>query len=48
VSSLSDHKWGIESTVSIRDGLGIAFSLWWIYFDNVDGSAIRAFRERLE
>jgi low temperature requirement protein LtrA len=25
-------------------GLGIAFSLWWIYFDNVDGSEIKALR----
>jgi hypothetical protein len=24
-------------------GLGIAFSLWWIYFDSVDGSEARAF-----
>ena len=46
MSSLSDHKWGIESTISIGAGLSIAFSLWWIYFDNVDGSAIRAFREK--
>jgi low temperature requirement protein LtrA len=26
--------------------LGIAFSLWWIYFDSIDGSPIRAFREK--
>jgi low temperature requirement protein LtrA len=26
-------------------GLGIAFSLWWVYFDTVDGSEIRALRE---
>jgi low temperature requirement protein LtrA len=25
--------------------LGIAFSLWWVYFDTVDGSEIRALRE---
>ena len=25
--------------------MGIAFSLWWVYFDTVDGSEIRALRE---
>jgi low temperature requirement protein LtrA len=46
VASLSDHEWNIESTISIGAGLSIAFSLWWMYFDNVEGSPIRAFRER--
>ena len=46
VSSLSDHKWGIESTIALGAGLGIAFSLWWIYFDSIDGSTIRAYREK--
>lgn len=46
ISSLSGHKWNIESTISIGAGLGIAFSLWWIYFDSIDGSPIRAFREK--
>jgi low temperature requirement protein LtrA len=46
VSSLSDQKWSIESTISIGAGLGIAFSLWWIYFDSIDGTVIRAFREK--
>ena len=45
VASLSDHEWNVESTISIGSGLSIAFSLWWIYF-NVEGSPIRAFRER--
>ena len=46
VASLSDHEWSIESTISIGAGLSIAFSLWSIYFDNVEGSSIRAFHER--
>jgi low temperature requirement protein LtrA len=46
VASLSDHEWNIESTISVGAGLSIAFSLWWMYFDNVEGSPIRAFRER--
>ncbi len=46
VASLSYHEWNVESTISIGVGLSIAFSLWWIYFDNVEGSPISAFRER--
>jgi low temperature requirement protein LtrA len=46
VSSLSDHEWTIESTISIGAGLSIAFSIWWMYFDNIDESPIRAFREK--
>jgi low temperature requirement protein LtrA len=46
VASLSEHEWNIESTIAIGAGLSIAFSLWWMYFDNVEGSPIRAFRER--
>jgi len=46
VASLSEHEWNIESAISIGAGLSIAFSLWWMYFDNVEGSPIRAFRER--
>jgi low temperature requirement protein LtrA len=46
VSSLSDHEWSIESTISIGAGLGIAFSLWWVYFDSIDCTVIRAFREK--
>lgn len=46
VASLSDHEWTIEATISVGAGLSIAFSLWWIYFDNIEGSPIRAFREK--
>src|SRR5919202_3506383 len=46
VSSLSEHEWNIGSTISIGAGLSIAFSIWWMYFDNLEGSPIRAFRER--
>jgi low temperature requirement protein LtrA len=46
VSSLSHHEWNLESTISIGAGLSIAFGLWWLYFDNTDGSPIRAFRQK--
>jgi low temperature requirement protein LtrA len=28
ISSLTGHKWDIESTISMGAGLNIAFSLW--------------------
>jgi len=42
VAGLAGHEWNIYSTLSVGLGLSIPFSLWWIYFDNVGGSAIRA------
>ena len=45
VNGIADHNWTISSILSAGLGLGIAFSLWWIYFDTVDGSEIRALRE---
>lgn len=36
--SLSEQQWTAPATTSALLGLGIAFSLWWIYFDNVNGS----------
>ena len=38
VDGISSHKWTAESITKCGAlGLGIAFSLWWIYFDTVDG-----------
>jgi low temperature requirement protein LtrA len=45
VNGIADHNWTTSSIISAGLGLGIAFSLWWIYFDTVDGSEIRALRE---
>jgi low temperature requirement protein LtrA len=42
VDGISSHKWTVESITDAALGLGIAFSLWWIYFDMVDGSEIKA------
>jgi low temperature requirement protein LtrA len=44
VDGISSHNWTVESITDAALGLGIAFSLWWIYFDTVDGSEIRALR----
>jgi low temperature requirement protein LtrA len=46
VAGLAGHEWNIYSSLSVGLGLSIPFSLWWIYFDNVGGSAIRAATER--
>jgi low temperature requirement protein LtrA len=45
VDGIATHEWTISSMVSAALGLGIAFSLWWIYFETVDGSEIRALQE---
>jgi len=45
IHSLSGYSWDIESTISMGAGLTIAFSLWWLYFDKIDGSIIRKFRD---
>jgi low temperature requirement protein LtrA len=45
VNGIASHNWTMSSIISAGLGLGIAFSLWWIYFDSVDGSEIKALRE---
>jgi low temperature requirement protein LtrA len=44
VSGLSQQHWSSASAVGAMLGLSLAFSLWWIYFDNIDASPIRAAR----
>jgi low temperature requirement protein LtrA len=54
---LGETVFGLVATLAIKDlstitvfgmgsGITIAFGLWWIYFDIVDGSAIRALKEQ--
>src|SRR5919199_46773 len=45
VNGIAAHNWTAYSITSAGLGLGIAFTLWWVYFDTVDGSEIRALRE---
>jgi len=45
VNGIAAHNWNLPSIICVALGLGIAFSLWWVYFDTVDGSEIRALRE---
>ena len=44
VLGLARHSWDLRSGLTAGLGLMGAFSLWWIYFDNIDGAAIRASR----
>ena len=45
VNGITAHNWTVPSIICAGLGLGITFSLWWVYFDTVDGSEIRALRE---
>ncbi|WP_427159947.1 low temperature requirement protein A [Aliinostoc sp. HNIBRCY26] len=42
VNGVSEHHWNIFTAISGLFGLGIAFGLWWIYFDNLGGTPIEA------
>lgn len=44
VDGIAEHNWSVLSISDAALGLAIAFSLWWIYFDVIDGSVIRALR----
>jgi low temperature requirement protein LtrA len=44
VMGLTKHAWDLQSGLTAGLGLIGAFSLWWIYFDHIDGAAIRAAR----
>lgn len=41
VSGVTEQKWNLTSVAAAVLGFSIAFSFWWIYFDNVSGSALR-------
>jgi low temperature requirement protein LtrA len=41
VHGATEHGMDVPTTITTALGLAIAFSLWWIYFDNLDGSVIR-------
>jgi low temperature requirement protein LtrA len=44
VMGLTKHAWDTRSGLTAGLGLIGSFSLWWIYFDHIDGAAIRAAR----
>ena len=44
VHNIAPTEWTSLSILSAALSLVIAFCIWWIYFDSIDGAAIRAFR----
>ncbi|MBW4621852.1 MAG: low temperature requirement protein A [Cyanosarcina radialis HA8281-LM2] len=42
VRGVTELEWGVLSAAVALLGLAIAFTLWWLYFDSVDGSPLRA------
>ncbi|MBD0301170.1 MAG: low temperature requirement protein A, partial [Tolypothrix sp. T3-bin4] len=44
VDGVSEQKWDVFSAIAAFFGLGIAFSLWWVYFDNLGGTPIQKAR----
>jgi low temperature requirement protein LtrA len=46
VAGISNMEFDIYSVLILGLSLSIPFSLWWLYFDSVDGAPIRALREK--
>ncbi len=44
VNGTSEHSWDVFTVISAVFGLSIAFSLWWVYFDNLGGTPIQRAR----
>ena len=44
VDNIATHNWTFPSIFSAALSLSVAFCIWWIYFDSIDGAAIQAFR----
>lgn len=42
VDGVSEQQWDVSSAVSAVLGFTVAFCLWWLYFENIDGSALRS------
>lgn len=41
VAALSHHEWDANYTFAAIVGVGLATSLWWLYFDNQKGDVVR-------
>jgi low temperature requirement protein LtrA len=44
VAGVAEQAWTISSVLAAILGLLLAFSLWWVYFDSVDGSPLQGMR----
>lgn len=41
VAGLADQEWQVGATAGAVAGVMMATSLWWVYFDNLEGSVVR-------
>ena len=41
VAGLADQEWQLGATAGAIAGVMVATSLWWVYFDNLEGSVVR-------
>jgi low temperature requirement protein LtrA len=41
VSGVSEQNWDIFTVIAAVFGLCIAFSIWWVYFDNIGGTPVQ-------
>jgi len=44
VDGVAEQQWEVKSAIAAVFGFAIAFSLWWMYFENIGSSAILAAR----
>lgn len=44
VNGIAEQQWNLQSLSATVFSFSIAFSFWWVYFDNLDASAITAAR----
>ncbi|MDZ8055939.1 MAG: low temperature requirement protein A [Aulosira sp. ZfuVER01] len=45
VRGVAQKEWIISSTIVALLGMIVAFSLWWLYFDSIDGSPLETMKE---
>lgn len=41
VAGLAEVEWPVDSALAAAPGVGVAFGLWWLYFDNLDEGVAR-------
>lgn len=44
VNGVAEQEWNLISVLTAVLGFSLAFSLWWVYFENVGGSALHSAR----
>ncbi len=44
VGGIAERSWTVAAAATAALGFGLAFALWWIYFDNIEESVVRRHR----